>query len=34
MIYPEVPDPNNHYIAAEIKILSWRIVSNDYELEW
>lgn len=33
-IYPEKPDPNDHYIAAEIKILSWRIVSNDYELEW
>lgn len=34
VIYPEKPDPNNHYIAAEIKILSWRIVSNDYALEW
>lgn len=33
-IYPERPDPNDHYIAAEIKILSWRIVSNDYKLEW
>ena len=34
VIYPEKPNPNDHYIAAEIKILSWRIVSNDYELEW
>lgn len=33
-IYPEKPNPNDHYIAAEVKILSWRIVSNDYELEW
>ena len=33
-IYPEKPDPNDHYIAAEIKILSWRIVKNDYKLEW
>ncbi|WP_455963173.1 Mfa1 family fimbria major subunit [Bacteroides bouchesdurhonensis] len=33
-IYPEKPDPNDHYIAAEIKILSWRIVSSNYELEW
>lgn len=34
IIYPEKPDPNDHYIAAEINILSWRIVKNDYELEW
>lgn len=33
-IYPEKPDPNEHYIAAEIKILSWRIVNSDNELEW
>lgn len=33
-IYPEKPDANDHYIAAEIDILSWRIVENDYELEW
>lgn len=33
-IYPEKPDENNHYIAAEINILSWRIVSNEYALEW
>lgn len=34
VIYPEKPSPNDHYIAAEIKILSWRLVSNDYELDW
>ena len=34
VIYPEKPEPNNHFIAAEIKILSWRLVSNDYELDW
>ena len=34
VIYPEKPDENDHYIAAEINILSWRIVSNDYALEW
>ena len=34
IIYPEKPDPNNHYIAAEIMILSWRVVNNDYPLEW
>lgn len=33
-IYPEIPDPNDHFIAAQINILSWRVVSNDYELEW
>lgn len=33
-IYPEKPDPNDHYIAAQIRILSWRIVSNNYDLEW
>lgn len=34
IIYPEKPDPNDHYIAAQINILSWRIVENDYNLEW
>ena len=34
VIYPEKPDPNEHYIAAQINILAWRIVSNNYELEW
>lgn len=34
VIYPEKPEDNDHYIAAEINILSWRVVNNDYELEW
>lgn len=34
VVYPEKPDPNDHYIAAQINILSWHIVSNNYELEW
>lgn len=33
-IYPEKPDPNDHYIAAEINILAWHIVTNDYPLVW
>lgn len=32
VIYPEIPDPNDHYIAAQIEILSWRVVSTDYDL--
>lgn len=34
VIYPEKPDPNDHYIAARINILSWRLVTNNYDLEW
>ena len=34
VIYPEKPSENDHYIAAEIKILSWRVVNNNYDLEW
>ena len=34
VIYPEKPDPNDHFIAAQIDILSWRIVESSYELEW
>lgn len=33
-IYPEIPDPKYHYVAAQINILSWRLVENNYELEW
>lgn len=33
-IYPEKPDDNDHFIAAEVNILAWHIVSNSYELEW
>lgn len=34
VIYPEKPDPNDHFIAAEVNILSWRVVNNSYDLEW
>lgn len=34
IIYPEKPDPNDHFIAAQIMILSWRIVPSDNVLEW
>ena len=34
VIYPEKPENNDHFIAAQINILSWRVVKNDYELEW
>ena len=35
IIYPEKPkDDEETFIAAQINILSWRIVSNDYELDW
>lgn len=34
IIYPEHPEENDHYIAAQINILSWRVVEEDYELEW
>lgn len=33
-IYPEKPSEEDYYIAAEINILSWRLVENDYPLEW
>lgn len=34
VIYPEKPEQDDHYIAAAIDILSWRIVSYDYTLDW
>lgn len=33
-IYPETPKPNEHYVAAQIMVLSWHVVSDNYELEW
>lgn len=33
-IYPEKPDDDDQYIAAQINILSWRLVPNDVQLEW
>lgn len=34
IIYPEKPEENDHYIAAKINILSWRVVNNSYDLDW
>ena len=35
VIYPEKPvDDDDTFLAAEIKILSWRIVNHSYELDW
>lgn len=34
VIYPEKPENNDTYIAAQINILSWRIVSGNYDLKW
>lgn len=33
-IYPEKPEKEDTYLAAEIKILSWRIVNNNVDLNW
>jgi len=33
-IYPEKPVDEDTYIAAQIKILSWRVVNNKVELDW
>lgn len=33
-IYPEKPGAEDTYIAAEIRILSWRLVKQDISLEW
>lgn len=35
IIYPEKPTPDkDSYLAASIKILSWRVVNNNVALEW
>ena len=34
VIYPEKPQDEETFIAAKINILSWRVVSNDVELDW
>ena len=34
IIIPERPKEDDTVIAAEIKILSWRIVNSSYDLEW
>lgn len=33
-IYPEKPEDNDSFIAAQIDILSWRLVKSNVELEW
>lgn len=34
IIYPEKPNPNGYYIAAQINILAWHIVNSEYQLVW
>ncbi|MCH5329604.1 MAG: Mfa1 fimbrilin C-terminal domain-containing protein [Alistipes sp.] len=33
-IYPEHPTHDDYLLAAEIKVLAWRIVQQDYEFTW
>lgn len=33
VIYPETPDEES-ILSAEVRILQWRVVSNDYDLTW
>ena len=34
VIHPEQPEGDDSIISAEVKILQWRIVSQDYDLTW
>lgn len=34
IIIPETPNPEDVFVAAQINVLSWRIVSNDVNLDW
>lgn len=34
IIIPEKPKDDDTYVAAEVMILSWRLVSSDVDLEW
>ena len=34
IIYPETPEYDDAVISAQIQVLQWRIVSQDYELVW
>lgn len=34
VIYPEKPEDEETFIAANIKILSWRVVNNNVDLDW
>ena len=33
-IYPEKTEYDESIVSASVRILSWRVVSNDYEIEW
>lgn len=33
-IYPEKPERDGHILAADIKVLKWRVVKQDYEFSW
>lgn len=34
IIYPETTDNDDHVLSADIRILQWRIVSQDYDIQW
>lgn len=34
IIYPEKPEEDETFIAAQIRILSWRVVNQDIDLKW
>ena len=34
VIYPEKPEDDESIVSADVRILSWRIVSDNYELTW
>lgn len=34
VIIPQIPKDEEVYLAAEINILSWRIVDHGYDLNW
>ena len=33
-IYPEKPNHDGHIMAAEIRVLSWRVVDQEYDFSW
>lgn len=33
-IHPQVPEYDESFISAAVEILSWRVVSSSYEIEW
>lgn len=33
-IFPEKPAKENNKLSAQVKVLNWRIVTDDYEFEW